>query len=68
MSQTGAISGEDIRQRLISDPDSGYNGIEMYDIPDEIPDEETSEEEQSGVPGQASNAADPQSDKVPEDT
>ena len=68
LSQTGAISGEDIRQRLISDPDSGYNGIEMYDIPDEMPDEETSEEEQSGVPGQAPNAADPQSDKVPEDT
>jgi hypothetical protein len=68
LSQTGAISGEDIRQRLISDPDSGYNGIEMYDIPDEMPDEETSEEEeQSGVPGQAPNAANPDSDKVSED-
>lgn len=35
----GALSGEDVRERLICDMDSGYNGLELGDLPelDEIP-------------------------------
>lgn len=37
----GAIDGYDIRARLIADPDSGYNGMEMEaaiePLPDEVP-------------------------------
>lgn len=32
--ETGAIDGEDIRKRLINDPASGYNGIDI-DMPEE---------------------------------
>lgn len=31
LSQTGAIDGVDIRNRVIKDPDSGYSGIEQYE-------------------------------------
>ena len=39
----GAIDGDDVRDRIIADPNSGYNGIETYEEPgdDEILGEET---------------------------
>jgi phage-related protein (TIGR01555 family) len=32
---TGAIDGRDIRNRLIADPNSGYNGLEAFEEPEE---------------------------------
>lgn len=52
-SQTGAIDGTDIRQRLVSDPDSGYNGIEMHDVqpPEESDEKEPSDQEENNSAG-----------------
>lgn len=36
--QAGVISAEEVRGRLASEPDSGYNGIDVEDVP-EIPDD-----------------------------
>lgn len=33
LSQSGAIDGYDIRQRLVSDPESGYNGLAVEEVP-----------------------------------
>lgn len=49
LQMTGAIEGIDIRNRIISDPNSGYNGLEVYEEPEDIeptdPGEETEPEE-----------------------
>nr|DAS53905.1 MAG TPA: portal [Caudoviricetes sp.] len=36
--QAGVVSAEEVRGRLASEPDSGYNGIDVEDVP-EIPDD-----------------------------
>jgi phage-related protein (TIGR01555 family) len=41
LSNVGAVSQEEIRSRLAADPDSGYNNIDISDVP-EMPQEETS--------------------------
>lgn len=47
LTQTGALDGADIRSRLISDPDSGYNGLGAQEVNDDeeagaaLEDEET---------------------------
>lgn len=45
LQQAGAIDGEDERQRVINDPDSGYNGMEdeMKEDYEELPEVEKSE-------------------------
>ena len=35
----GAVDGDDIRDRIIADPDSGYNGLEAYEEPKDDDDE-----------------------------
>ena len=41
LQMTGAIDGADVRNRIIADPNSGYNGLEVYEDPEELDDEET---------------------------
>lgn len=43
--QSGAIDGEDERQRLIADPDSGYSGV-----PDEMPEDTEAAPDEEGGP------------------
>lgn len=40
LAQIGSIDGEDSRNRLIADPDSGYTGIAQGEYEEEAPDEE----------------------------
>ena len=53
--QAGVVSAEEVRGRLASEPDSGYNGIDVEDVP-EIPDDGFSdglndgEGEEGGLP------------------
>jgi hypothetical protein len=49
LSQTGAIDGFDIRERLISDPESGYNGLVAEEISSNLEaNEEDDEAEETG--------------------
>jgi len=41
--EMGVISASDIQRKIISDKDSGYNGLELEEIEEELPDEENSE-------------------------
>lgn len=41
----GAIDGEDVRKTIINDPDSGFNGLDIDDMPDPIDDEPTDDRE-----------------------
>jgi phage-related protein (TIGR01555 family) len=52
LSQTGAIDGTDVQNRLISDPDSGYNGIERHVVeqPDDLEQPESGNEEKPQEP------------------
>lgn len=47
----GAIDGDDIRDRVIADPNSGYNGLEPYEEPeDDIEIDLPGEETEPGAP------------------
>lgn len=61
--QTGAISGEDVRKRLIADVDSGYNGIEMYESSELLTNEEN-EEPEGVVPRQEQRSPSEQVDTI----
>lgn len=52
--QAGVISAEEVRGRLASDTDSGYNGIDVEDVP-EMPDDGFSDSLNDGV-GEESEA------------
>ena len=56
--QAGAIDGCDERNRIVTDPDSGYNGIEAI-VPDGPGDREAMQEAEAALeqPAQASNKA-----------
>ena len=54
LSQAGAIDGADIRKRIITDEDSGYNGIDE-EVPDDIFEDE---EDLKGVSVQKVSAED----------
>ncbi len=49
--QAGVVSAEEVRGRLASEPDSGYNGIDVEDVP-EMPDDGLNDggEEEGGDP------------------
>jgi phage-related protein (TIGR01555 family) len=54
---SGAIDGMDERKRIAADPESGYSGLEIIDVFEEIPNGGPDEEETTmGEPVQADNA------------
>lgn len=56
--QAGVISAEEVRGRLASDTDSGYNGIDVEDVP-EIPDDGFSDGLNDGGGEEGGDPADP---------
>lgn len=48
----GVISTDDVRQRIASDPDSPYHGLELNEVPDE-PEPDDDGEEEAGAGGNA---------------
>lgn len=56
--QAGVISAEEVRGRLASDTDSGYNGIDVEDVP-EIPDDGFSDGLNDGGEEEGEAPADP---------
>lgn len=59
--QAGVVSAEEVRGRLASEPDSGYNGIDVEDVP-EMPDDGFSDglNEGEGEEGEAPTAPKPE--------
>ena len=56
--QAGVVSAEEVRGRLASEPDSGYNGIDVEDVP-EMPDDGFSDGLNDGEGGEGGDPADP---------
>ena len=56
--QAGVVSAEEVRGRLASEPDSGYNGIDVEDVP-EIPDDGFSDGLNDGEGEEGEEPADP---------
>lgn len=54
--QAGVVSAEEVRGRLASEPDSGYNGIDVEDVP-EIPDDGFSDGLNDGEGGEGGGTA-----------
>lgn len=56
--QAGVVSAEEVRGRLASEPDSGYNGIDVEDVP-EMPDDGFSDGLNDGEGGEGGDPTDP---------
>ena len=56
--QAGVVSAEEVRGRLASEPDSGYNGIDVEDVP-EMPDDGFSNGLNDGGGEEGGDATDP---------
>ena len=56
--QAGVVSAEEVRGRLASEPDSGYNGIDVEDVP-EMPDDGFSDGLNDGEEEEGGDPADP---------
>ena len=56
--QAGVVSAEEVRGRLASEPDSGYNGIDVEDVP-EMPDDGFSDGLNGGEGEEGGDPADP---------
>ena len=56
--QAGVVSAEEVRGRLASEPDSGYNGIDVEDVP-EMPDDGFSDDLNDGGEEGLGEPADP---------
>lgn len=56
--QAGVVSAEEVRGRLASEPDSGYNGIDVEDVP-EMPDDGFSDGLNDGEGEEGRDATDP---------
>lgn len=56
--QAGVVSAEEVRGRLASEPDSGYNGIDVEDVP-EMPDDGFSDGLNGGEGEESRGPADP---------
>ena len=56
--QAGVVSAEEVRGRLASEPDSGYNGIDVEDVP-EMPDDGFSDGLNDGEGEEGGDPADP---------
>lgn len=56
--QAGVVSAEEVRGRLASEPDSGYNGIDVEDVP-EMPDDGFSDGLNDGEGEEGGDATDP---------
>ena len=56
--QAGVVSAEEVRGRLASEPDSGYNGIDVEDVP-EMPDDGFSDGLNDGEGEEGRDPADP---------
>ena len=57
--QAGVVSAEEVRGRLASEPDSGYNGIDVEDVP-EMPDDGFSDGLNDGEGEEGEESAAPQ--------
>lgn len=56
--QAGVVSAEEVRGRLAGEPDSGYNGIDVEDVP-EMPDDGFSDDLNDGEGEDVGGQADP---------
>ena len=56
--QAGVVSAEEVRGRLAGEPDSGYNGIDVEDVP-EMPDDGFSDGLNDGEGGEGGDPTDP---------